>query len=220
MAEVWGRAVGGSIGQQPEWRQDEIIFAASLCSSSLLQTQTMDARIDSRAPSVEGNDNADINAPLKAAPKLVAPEPGISHSLISPPFAISFFTFLISLRIRLHFFPSSHCFEMSSQLLTPSRRTLPWSRIAKRRQGRCLRRLSKPANLRYRSQRPRSRHSPHHRPSCVRQAQDSRPQWQGRRRQVHLHHHARPCLRRQPGRPSRHHGHGYLRAQYPQDDGS
>lgn len=84
MAEVWGRAVGGSIGQQPEWRQDEIIFAASLCSSSLLQTQTMDARIDSRAPSVEGNDNADINAPLKAAPKLVAPEPGISHSLISP----------------------------------------------------------------------------------------------------------------------------------------
>ncbi|THW75965.1 cytosolic Fe-S cluster assembly factor NBP35 [Aureobasidium pullulans] len=84
MAEVWGRAVGGSIGQQPEWRQDEIIFAASLCSSSLLQTQTMDPRIDSRAPSVEGNDNADINAPLKAAPKLVAPEPGISHSLISP----------------------------------------------------------------------------------------------------------------------------------------
>ncbi|THY11357.1 cytosolic Fe-S cluster assembly factor NBP35 [Aureobasidium pullulans] len=84
MVEVWGRAVGGSIGQQPEWRQDEIIFAASLCSSSLLQTQTMDARIDSRAPSVEGNDNADINAPLKAAPKLVAPEPGISHSLISP----------------------------------------------------------------------------------------------------------------------------------------
>jgi hypothetical protein len=40
----------------------------------------MDARVDSRATSVEENDSTDINAPLKAAPKLVAPEPGISVS--------------------------------------------------------------------------------------------------------------------------------------------
>ncbi|KAK6002915.1 hypothetical protein QM012_001665 [Aureobasidium pullulans] len=37
--------------------------------------KTMDARVDSRAASVEENDSTDINAPLKAAPKLVAPEP-------------------------------------------------------------------------------------------------------------------------------------------------
>lgn len=81
-----GRWRGWAIGQQQQKEQPNhrhLLLLEKATHLGLIKscnTQPMDARVDSRAASVEENDSADINAPLKAAPKLVAPEPGTSDS--------------------------------------------------------------------------------------------------------------------------------------------
>lgn len=73
----WSAAAEGATKSLPSSSTDQ---ATHLRLIKSYNTQTMDARVDSRAASVEENDSTDINAPLKAAPKLVAPEPGNSDS--------------------------------------------------------------------------------------------------------------------------------------------
>jgi Mrp family chromosome partitioning ATPase len=67
-----GRAIGQQqINLQRQAKATVIIFHD--LPKSHTANHIMDERVDSRAASVD--DNADINAPLKATPKLVAPEP-------------------------------------------------------------------------------------------------------------------------------------------------
>ncbi|KAG9606960.1 cytosolic Fe-S cluster assembly factor NBP35, partial [Aureobasidium melanogenum] len=61
--------------RRPRLTTSELVDIGLLHPDPSHNTYKMDARVDSRAASVEENDSADINAPLKAAPKLVAPEP-------------------------------------------------------------------------------------------------------------------------------------------------
>lgn len=147
------------------------------------------------APSrIEDNQIVDFEAPLKAAPKLIAPEPGTRQSIAQP--------------------------AQSAAILTNfPHRTLSRPRIRKSRPRRRLRRLSKPTNLRHRTQRTRPGHPTHHRASLRHKTQDSSTLRQRRRRQIDLHDYALARLCAKPRQHSRDHGHGYLRALDPQNDG-
>jgi len=78
--------------QYPAWFDNSDTFSQSLLLLSQFFSSYLPTPSHIMAPSLEESTQIDFEAPLKAAPKLVAPEPGTQHPL--PPFLQSSYAIL------------------------------------------------------------------------------------------------------------------------------